>query len=170
VPGTQYWAAALSGALLPAPTVRTPELRALRDSGEVTKNVLVRRFASALIILACGLTACGPSAVPSAPTAAPATTATAAPAAQSATSVPVQPGPTAATQPTPAVASAATATPKRGGTLVIAASADPGQFNPAISTAGGAHFVADNIYNGLVALDAQLNPKPDLADRWDARP
>jgi peptide/nickel transport system substrate-binding protein len=60
--------------------------------------------------------------------------------------------------------------PKRGGTLVIAASADPGQFNPAVSTAGGTHFVADNLYNGLISLDAQLTPQPDLADRWDVSP
>lgn len=60
--------------------------------------------------------------------------------------------------------------PARGGTLVIAASADPGQFNPGISTAGGTHFVADSLYNGLIFLDQQLSPKPDLADTWDVSP
>jgi peptide/nickel transport system substrate-binding protein len=136
--------------------------------------VLVRRLTSALVIFACALAACGPSAVPTAPTIAPAAApaaATAAPtaqaAAQPANTAPTQVAPTAVTQPTSAAAAAPTATPKPGGTLVIGASADPGQFNPAISTAGGTHFVADNIYNGLVALDAQLNPKPDLADSWD---
>src|SRR5262249_9947087 len=109
---------------------------------------------------------------PSAPTTAPAKPTAAAAAASVPTSaptaVPQQQAPTPATQATaPPVAPAATATAKRGGTLVIGASADPGQFNPPISTAGGTHFVADNIYNGLVALDAQLNPKPDLADSWD---
>ena len=59
------------------------------------------------------------------------------------------------------------AAPTRGGTISIAASADPGQFNPAITTAGGTHFIADNLYNGLIFLDQQLNPQPDLADRWD---
>ena len=57
-------------------------------------------------------------------------------------------------------------TPRRGGTLVVAASTDPGQLNSAITTAGGTHFVADNLYNGLVFLDVNLNPKPDLADSW----
>jgi len=65
---------------------------------------------------------------------------------------------------------AASAAPKRGGTLVVAASVDPGQLNPAISTAGGTHFVADNLYNGLVFLDKDLNPKPDLADSWTVSP
>ena len=65
-----------------------------------------------------------------------------------------------------ATQAAATATSKRGGTLVVAAGADPGQFNPAISTAGGTHFIADNLYNGLVFLDEKLEPKPDLAESW----
>jgi peptide/nickel transport system substrate-binding protein len=135
-----------------------------------------------LISMVCVLVACGPG-TPAAPAAGAATTPAAAPAAQPnapAASQPTAPNAAATTQaptpnaaaqaPGPAAAGAPTATPKRGGTLVIAASADPGQFNPAISTAGGTHFVADNIYNGLVFLDAQLNPHPDLADSWDVSP
>jgi peptide/nickel transport system substrate-binding protein len=57
-------------------------------------------------------------------------------------------------------------TPKRGGTLVVAANADPGSLNTAITTAGGTHYVADHIYNGLVGLDDQLNPIPELAASW----
>ena len=55
---------------------------------------------------------------------------------------------------------------KRGGTVVIAASADPGGLNTAITTAGGTHYVADHIYNGLVGLDEELNPVPELAQSW----
>lgn len=55
---------------------------------------------------------------------------------------------------------------KRGGTAVIAASADPGTLNTAITTAGGTHYVADHIYNGLVGLDDELNPVPELAASW----
>jgi len=74
----------------------------------------------------------------------------------------------ACTAPSPVgrASASASATPRRGGTLVVAASADPGQLNPAITTAGGTHFVADNLYNGLVFLDKELNLKPDLADSW----
>ena len=74
--------------------------------------------------------------------------------------------PAAVPSPTGAATASAAATPKRGGTLVVAAGADPGHFNPAITTAGGTHFVADNLYNGLVFLDEKLEPRPDLAQSW----
>ena len=54
----------------------------------------------------------------------------------------------------------------RGGTAVIAVAADPGHLNPAISTGAHVHAVADSIYNGLVDLDSDLRPQPDLAQRW----
>ncbi len=57
--------------------------------------------------------------------------------------------------------------PKRGGTVVVAMSADPGALNPAITTSGNTHFVADQVYNGLVGLDEQLNPIPELAASWN---
>lgn len=57
-------------------------------------------------------------------------------------------------------------TPRRGGTLIVATGSDPGQLNPAITTAGGTHFVAGPLYNGLVALDKDFKPQPDLADSW----
>lgn len=52
-------------------------------------------------------------------------------------------------------------------TLVVAVQADPGHLNPAISTASPVHAVADSLFNGLVALDADTNPLPDLAQSWD---
>jgi peptide/nickel transport system substrate-binding protein len=57
--------------------------------------------------------------------------------------------------------------PARGGTLVVAVGEDPGHFNPGITTAGPTHAVADSLFNGLVALDNNANPIPDLAERWD---
>jgi peptide/nickel transport system substrate-binding protein len=57
-----------------------------------------------------------------------------------------------------------------GGALVVATSSDPGTLNGAITTASPAHTVADSIYNGLVQLDAQLTPTPDLAERWTVSP
>ncbi len=62
---------------------------------------------------------------------------------------------------------AAAGMPRRGGTAVIAISADPGPMNPAITTAGGTHGVTDQLFNGLVGLDDQLNPVPELAASWD---
>lgn len=54
----------------------------------------------------------------------------------------------------------------RNSTAVIAVSADPGQLNPAISTASPVHAVADSLFNGLVTLDREGNVGPDLARSW----
>lgn len=51
-------------------------------------------------------------------------------------------------------------------TLVVAVDSDPGQFNPAITTGAHVHAVADSLFNGLVGLDQDLNPIPDLATGW----
>src|SRR5262249_1944286 len=49
---------------------------------------------------------------------------------------------------------------------VIAIDADPGHFNPAITTGVHVHAVADSIFNGLVGLDQSQMPTPDLAAAW----
>ena len=51
-------------------------------------------------------------------------------------------------------------------TLVIAQTGDPGALNPAVTTSGSTHPVTDQIFNGLVGLDEQLQPVPELAERW----
>ena len=51
-------------------------------------------------------------------------------------------------------------------TLVIAQSGDPGALNPAATTSGSTHPITDQIFNGLVGLDQELNPVPELAERW----
>ncbi|MCA1650383.1 MAG: ABC transporter substrate-binding protein [Acidobacteria bacterium] len=51
-------------------------------------------------------------------------------------------------------------------TLIVALGGDPGALNPAVTTSGGTHPVTDQIFNGLVGLDQQLNPVPELAERW----
>ena len=51
-------------------------------------------------------------------------------------------------------------------TLVIAQSGDPGALNPAVTTSGATHPVTDQIFNGLVGLDEQLQPVPELASSW----
>lgn len=56
--------------------------------------------------------------------------------------------------------------PVKGGTLVVALSADPGHLNPAITTSGGAPAAAELLYNGLVSLDEQGKPAPELAESW----
>ena len=52
-------------------------------------------------------------------------------------------------------------------TLVVALNGDPGAMNPAVTTSGSTHPVTDQIFNGLVGLDEQLAPVPELAERWN---
>ena len=54
-----------------------------------------------------------------------------------------------------------------GGTLVIAITSDPGHFNPGITTGFDVHAVTGSIFNGLVELDDNANPSPDLAQSWE---
>ena len=57
-------------------------------------------------------------------------------------------------------------TPTRGGTLVVAISADPGHLNPAITTSGATHTAAELLYNGLLGRDERGDAIPDLAESW----
>lgn len=59
--------------------------------------------------------------------------------------------------------------PKYGGRLVVGAS-DPGMLNPALTPSGTTHPVTGQIFNGLVRLDRQFNPVPDLAQSWNVSP
>ncbi len=54
-----------------------------------------------------------------------------------------------------------------GGTLVVALSDDPGHFNPGITTGFNVHAVTGSMFNGLVELDDNANPHPDLAQSWE---
>ncbi len=63
--------------------------------------------------------------------------------------------------------STTTAGPVRGGTLVAPVDSDPGQLNPAITTSGAVHTASELMYNGLVELDADLEPIPELARSWE---
>ncbi len=67
----------------------------------------------------------------------------------------------------PVAAAQGTPEPQTGGTLVVSIASDPGHFNPAITTGFTQHVVADSLFNGLVGLDENLQPVPDLAERWD---
>lgn len=69
----------------------------------------------------------------------------------------------------PCVASrdlAAQDAPVRGGTAVVAISADPGHLNPAITTSGATHAAAELLYNGLLGRDERGDPLPELAESW----
>ncbi len=53
--------------------------------------------------------------------------------------------------------------PTRGGSLVVALTEDPGQLNPAVTTSGATHAAAELLYNGLLSVDDEGNPVPELA-------
>jgi len=57
--------------------------------------------------------------------------------------------------------------PQYGGSVVVAVTGDPGGLNPAVTTQGGVHLVCGSIFSGLVAADFDLNPVPDIAERWE---
>lgn len=50
---------------------------------------------------------------------------------------------------------------------MAAIDSDPGGLNPAITTSGGTHTASELMYNGLVELGPDLQPVPELAERWD---
>ena len=54
-----------------------------------------------------------------------------------------------------------------GRAFVATISTDPGHLNSAITTNGSVHTVAGLLYNGLVALDEENKPIPELAERWE---
>lgn len=54
-----------------------------------------------------------------------------------------------------------------GGTLVVAISEDPGQYNPALTTSGSVHTASELMFNGLIAYDDDYAPQPDLATSWE---
>ncbi len=57
--------------------------------------------------------------------------------------------------------------PVRGGTLVVALDgADPGSLNPAVTSNGGVHTASEAMFNGLVGLDRDGRPTPELAASW----
>ncbi|GIV98147.1 MAG: peptide ABC transporter substrate-binding protein [Herpetosiphonaceae bacterium] len=124
----------------------------------------VRRMSVVILtLLALILAACGSSQPPAGgDQGAQPTAPTSPPVAQPQPTAPPMAG--AEQQPT---GTAAPSDPQQGGTLVVAHTSDPGSLNPAITTAFNVHFVTDQIFNGLVGLDDQLNPVPELAASWE---
>ncbi len=73
----------------------------------------------------------------------------------------------AAAAPSPAPAGEA---PRYGGTLVFAIGANPETLNPAVTTGVEALAVACKMFNGLIYLDRDWNPQPELAESWTISP
>ncbi len=56
---------------------------------------------------------------------------------------------------------------KVGGTLIIAIEGEPASLTSHFSTDTSAAMVAQNLFNGLVSLNFDFEPVPDLAQSWD---
>ncbi len=57
-------------------------------------------------------------------------------------------------------------TPKRGGTLRAAFSADPAGFDPQRGPSGMSHVVIEQVYSTLMALDPDAKPYPEVAESY----
>jgi peptide/nickel transport system substrate-binding protein len=114
------------------------------------------------------LAACSPAAAPSP---------TAAPKAAEPTKAPAIPAPASASTPAPAAPAAtqapAAATkaagPKKGGTFTLARTMSIQDFNPMRTVIGHYAFMRA-FYNTLVNYDQNLQPQPELAEKWDISP
>ena len=60
--------------------------------------------------------------------------------------------------------------PRRGGTLILGMAADPSTLNCGIESSQIVAMVTSNIYNGLLHMDEESNPHPDLAQSWEISP
>src|SRR5258708_3680438 len=56
--------------------------------------------------------------------------------------------------------------PVHGGSLTLVLSADPPVLVSAFDTAQVTGQVPTKLLEGLLGLDAELNPRPELAERW----
>jgi peptide/nickel transport system substrate-binding protein len=60
--------------------------------------------------------------------------------------------------------------PRKGGTLILGMTADPSTLNCGIESSQIVALVTSSIYNGLIHLDEDSNPHPDLAQSWEISP
>jgi peptide/nickel transport system substrate-binding protein len=68
---------------------------------------------------------------------------------------------------TPQQPAATSGSPKQGGTLKIGINADPTTLDPHKSASMVDRHYYYQIFDTLVAVDAQMNPKPGLAESWE---
>ena len=66
----------------------------------------------------------------------------------------------------PAIRPAAAQTPKRGGTLVVAADVSPPGLDPQKSAAAHSWMIAEHVYSTLLRRDPKMNIVGDLAESW----
>lgn len=97
------------------------------------------------------------------PSAAPSASAAAAPAS-------IAPNSTPAASAVASASVAPTSNVPQGGALTIRLAADVTDLKPWDLRSRGEEYAADLMYSGLVQLDPQLQPQPDLAESWTTSP
>lgn len=61
-------------------------------------------------------------------------------------------------------------TPRKGGTLILAVPADPSTLNCGVESSQIVAIVTSSIYSGLIHIDEDSNPHPELARSWEVSP
>jgi peptide/nickel transport system substrate-binding protein len=151
-----------------------PEERGFLLPRHASRRDLLRLALGATAVLL--LEACGPS--PSGSGAAPTTSAPATPAAAApagaATAAPAKPAAAPTTQPAAAQATqpAAAATQPasqaaRGGLLRVGLDVDADSLDPRLTKNTSGFRIKELAFNGLVAINPDYSPVPDLAEKWD---
>jgi peptide/nickel transport system substrate-binding protein len=128
-----------------------------------------------LLVEACGPSPSSGGPVPTAAAPAPvgagaAPTAMPATAAQPTTSPPAQPTTSAPATAAPTAAPAATvsqAQARRGGTLRVGLDVDADFLDPRLTKNTSGFRIRELAFNGLVAINPDFTPVPDLAEKWD---
>jgi peptide/nickel transport system substrate-binding protein len=152
-----------------------PEERGFVPSRHASRRDLLRMALGASAVLlaeACGPSPSGSGAAPttSAPAtpaaAAPASAATAAPA-KPAAAPPTQPAAAQATQPPAAAATQPAAQATRGGLLRVGLDVDADSLDPRLTKNTSGFRIKELAFNGLVAINPDYTPVPDLAEKWD---
>src|SRR5438552_3288961 len=153
-----------------------PEERGFLLPRHASRRDLLRMALGAtavLLVEACGPPPSGSSAAPT--TSAPPTPAAAAPA-SGATAAPAKPAAAPTTQPAaaqatqPPAAAAATqpaAQATRGGLLRVGLDVDADSLDPRLTKNTSGFRIKELAFNGLVAINPDYTPVPDLADKWD---
>src|SRR5216684_2787127 len=147
-----------------------PEERGFLLPRHASRRDLLRLALGATAVLL--VEACGPS--PSGSGAAPATPAAAAPGggatappAKPAAAPTTQPAAAQATQPAAAPATQPAAQAARGGLLRVGLDVDADSLDPRLTKNTSGFRIKDLAFNGLVAINPDYTPVPDLAEKWD---
>lgn len=130
----------------------------------------VRILGALFVVLAVLVGACAPASTPPSNRSAEGANNTSAPAGGSSAGGPSAGGaPAAGSQAAGVPRSTEGGQPQRGGILIVGQDVVPNGLEPHLNTATPfvSQMIFEHLYSGLLRLDANLQPQPDLAERWE---